>query len=172
MHKNILTVVGITILFLGISINPAVAVNPINSDNEEDCSICPKISSLHLVRLKSFIDRLEINDNKLSVISKYHPKVKEKYQELSDRIRTLKEMNKEIKPEHPYPIICSILFSITFLFFSISYIMYAMFEGKIIFIILFPLFFSLEFISMFTLFVLGNRIGCWDWPPNNHITLN
>jgi hypothetical protein len=61
MHKNILTVVGITILFLGLAIQPSIAVNPITSDNEDDCSICPKVSKLQVVRLKRLKDKLEIN---------------------------------------------------------------------------------------------------------------
>ena len=85
MYKNILTVVGITILFLGLSINPAIAVNHISSDNADDCNICPKVSKLQGV---------------------------EKYKELSDRITTLKEMNKKINhitPREDNQTICNIL---------------------------------------------------------------
>jgi hypothetical protein len=82
MYKHILTVVGITILFLGLSIQPSIAVKPISSDNEDDCSICPKISKL---------------------------KELGKYQELFDRTTTLKEMNKELKSDSDRPIICAIL---------------------------------------------------------------
>jgi len=99
-------------LFTGIAIQPAIAVNSISSDNEDDCSICPKVNKQHLVRLKSLINRVETLDNKLSVISKYNPEVAEKYQELFDRITTLKEMSKELKPDtswDDHPIICNIL---------------------------------------------------------------
>ena len=81
MFRNGL-VVGVILLFIGISIQPVVAVNPISSDNEEDCNICPKISKLQVL---------------------------EKYQKLFDKITTFTEMNKEVKPDYPYPIICNIL---------------------------------------------------------------
>ena len=57
-------VVGVILLFIGIAIQPAIAVNPISTDNEDDCDICPKISNLHLVRLRSLINRVETPDNK------------------------------------------------------------------------------------------------------------
>ena len=85
MHRNIPLVVGITILFLGLSIQPTIAVNPISTDNEEDCSICPMVSKL---------------------------KELGKYQKLFDRIINLKEMNKELKIDSPlryHIVICSIL---------------------------------------------------------------
>jgi hypothetical protein len=72
----------VILLFVGVAVQPSIAINPISSDNEDDCSICPKVSKL---------------------------KELGKYQELFDRITTLKEMNKEIKPDYPYPIICNIL---------------------------------------------------------------
>ena len=109
MNKNILLAVGITILFLGVSINPAIAVNPKSSDNEEDCSICPKVSKLHLIGLKNLLNRVETLNDKLSVISKPHPEVAKRYQELFDRITTLKEINTELKSDTPYPIFCNIL---------------------------------------------------------------
>ena len=119
MHNNILTVVGITILVLCVSINPAIADNPIFYESKDDCSICHPINKPHLVRLKSLIDKLEINDNKLSVKYNYHPEVTEKYQELSDVINTLKTV---LKPDNPYednPIICNFLWKLITLFISI-----------------------------------------------------
>jgi hypothetical protein len=44
MNKNNLTAVGITVLFLGVGIQPAIAITPTPSDSEEDCEICPKMS--------------------------------------------------------------------------------------------------------------------------------
>jgi hypothetical protein len=102
-------VVAVVLLFVGISIKPAIAVNPISTDTENDCSICPKVSKLQLVRLKSLIEKLKINDNKLSVMSKHHPQVAKRYQEVSDGITTLTDMNKELKPDRDYPRICDII---------------------------------------------------------------
>ncbi len=109
MQKEILITIGITILFLGLAMQPSIAVNPIPSNNEEDCDICQKVSNLHLVRLKSLINRVETLDNKLSVLSKHNPEVIEKYQELSDKITTQKEMNKKLNFDWDFPIICNIL---------------------------------------------------------------
>ena len=106
--KNGLVMVVI-LLFMGVAVQPAIAVNPISTDNEEDCSICPKVSKQHLVRLRSLINRVETLNNKLSVLSKLYPEVAEKYQELSDRITTIKEMNQDLNPNWEYPIICAIL---------------------------------------------------------------
>jgi hypothetical protein len=106
--KNAL-VVGVILLFVGVAVQPSIAVNPISSDNEEDCNICPKVSKTHLVRLKSLINRVETLDKKLSVVSKHNPESTEKYQEISDRITTIKEMSKELITDWKYPIICSFL---------------------------------------------------------------
>ena len=78
-------VVGVLLLFVGVAVQPSIAVNPISTDNEDDCNICPKVSNL---------------------------KELEKYRELSDKITTLKEMNKESKLDSPlryHIVICSIL---------------------------------------------------------------
>ena len=83
MHKNLLIAVGITILFLGLAIQPSIAVNPISSDNEEACNLCAKkVSKTQIVVLKSLINRVETLNNKLSVVSKHNPEVAEEYQEL------------------------------------------------------------------------------------------
>jgi len=79
-------VLGVILLFIGVVFQPSVAVNPISSDNEEDCDICPKVSNQHLVRLRSLIDKVETLNNDISLMSRLNPEVVEKYQELSDRI--------------------------------------------------------------------------------------
>ena len=84
-------VLAVIFLFVGIAIQPTIAVNPISYKGEEDCNICPKVSNLHLIDLKNLIKRLEILNNKLLVMSKLNPEVEEKYQELSDRITILPE---------------------------------------------------------------------------------
>ena len=71
-------------MFTGIAIQPAIAVNPISGDNEDDCDICPKVSKIHLVRLKSLLNRVETLNNKLLVMSKLNPEIVVKYQELFD----------------------------------------------------------------------------------------
>jgi len=133
MHKNILTVVGITILFLGVSINPAIAVNPISSDNEDDCSICHPISNLQEI---------------------------EKYKELSNRFTTLKEMNKKINPITPREdnqTICKILWIVLGVFvgpiITLDKILTS-FEGSKFWNILEPVF----YLSITVITVLCNNI--------------
>jgi hypothetical protein len=115
--KNGLVMV-VFLLFVGVAVQPSIAVNPISSDNKEDCNLCPKVSKPYLVRVKRLLNRLET------------PIFKEKYQELSDRIITLKEMNKEIKQDvqRGNPIICLTLWAIFatefVLFFIVTYLIY------------------------------------------------
>ena len=35
----------VILLFIGIAVQPSIAVNPISSDNEDDCEICPSLNS-------------------------------------------------------------------------------------------------------------------------------
>jgi hypothetical protein len=85
--NNALTV-GIILLFIGVGIQPAFAdVSNISiSDSEDDCEICPKINNQYLIKIKSFIDKLEKHDNILSISTKLNPEFVKKYQELSNYI--------------------------------------------------------------------------------------
>ena len=62
MPKNIILSVGITILFLGLAINPAVAVNPISSDSNDDCEICPKVSNLDRITILKEVSKKYVSD--------------------------------------------------------------------------------------------------------------
>ena len=86
-------VVGVIVLFIGIGIQPAFAVTPNTTDSKDDCKLCPKVSSLHLFRLKRLLNRLEKYDNELSVLSKLNPEIEEKYQEISNYINTDKPIS-------------------------------------------------------------------------------
>ena len=108
-------VVGVILLFVGISIQPAIAVNPIPSDNEEDCNICPKVSKQHRILIKSLLNRLDKYENQLSVLYKLNPDIEEEYQGLSDKILMLKQLSQEIKQNPIFNnnvLICSFLFII------------------------------------------------------------
>ena len=69
-------VVAVIVLFIGVGIQPALADVSYTtvSDSDEDCNLCPKVSNLHLVRLKSLLYRLEKYDNLLSVTGKMNIK--------------------------------------------------------------------------------------------------
>ena len=113
MHKKILIVVGITIIFLGVGIQPVLA-NEVSiaktSDAEEDCN-CKPVSSLHLVRLKSLLNRLDKHYNLLSILSKINPELSEKYQELYDNIDALTEYHNEdiFELSWNFPILCGLI---------------------------------------------------------------
>ena len=80
LYKSL--VVGVIVLFIGVGINPAVAVTPDNSNNRDDCELCPKVSN-------QLNDELEVIINRLLSIIKYYPITDEEQQELSDSIKTI-----------------------------------------------------------------------------------
>lgn len=105
-------VFAIIFLFIGITIQQTIAVNPMSSKGREDCNICPKLSNLHRMYLKNLSKRLEVLNNKLSGLSKHYSEIAEKYQDLLERITTNKEGNKKLTPiasREDNPIICRIL---------------------------------------------------------------
>ena len=85
LYKSL--VVVIVILFIGIGIQPAFAVNVSTtiSDSEEECDICPSIEDV--------VDSKDL----------------EKYQELFNKINSLKEEDKKLNSDGP---ICELLFTI------------------------------------------------------------
>ena len=93
MHKKILIVVGITILFLGVGFQPALA-NEVSisktSDIHEDCLECQHISKVELLKVKLLLIRIEAITN--VILSKFGhiPEVAEKCQEITNRIETFK----------------------------------------------------------------------------------
>jgi len=90
-----LLAVGVIVLFLGLAFQPTFAINLSKSisDDECECDICPKVSKQYFVRLKSLINIIDRYNNPLSVLSKLNPEVDEKYQELSESISTLQDLN-------------------------------------------------------------------------------
>lgn len=118
-------VVGVVLLFIGVAIQPAIAVNPISSDNDDECNLCAKkVSKSQLALLKNSLNRIEKYDIQLSALSKLKPEVAEEYQELSDRITTFTETSKEFNFDWDFPIICKILAYLSLPFFIVSYILY------------------------------------------------
>ena len=167
MHKKLPIAIGITILFLGIAINHAFADNPISSDNEEDCNLCvKKVSKPYLVLLKSLINRVETLDNKFSVISKYNPIVSQKYQELSNKITTIKEMNKGLKLDRDNPIICTILMAILLPIVLLLELIESLGTSIISFVLSVILIPFMPFIAIYyiVIYSFGVTMGCWDFP--------
>ncbi len=169
-------VVGIIVLFIGVGFQPAfaneVSITNKTSDVEEDCN-CNPVSNLHLIRLERMLNRLEIHTKILSIFSKYNPEFKEKYQEISNRISTLKETNNELKlgsSDWDYPIICEILLIIITPVDDLALYIIEILEGDvesfldaIIRIILTPIMASILFLY-FYLLAFGVSFGCLEFP--------
>jgi hypothetical protein len=99
-------VIGVIVLFIGIGIQPAIANNVSitkASESEDDCDICPTITNRNLARVKSMVNKIENNDNSLSLLSKQCPKIAVKYQEISNKIIN---SNKDL--EHNIPLVSSL----------------------------------------------------------------
>jgi len=172
-------VVGIIVLFIGVGFQPAFA-NEVSITNksevEEDCD-CQPVSNLHLIRLERMLNRLEIHTKILSFFSKYNPEFAEKYQEISNRISTLKETNNELNNELKLdsldgesPILCSILEILnTTVGYIAEYIIYYLEKEAetlmdiilqfISEILLVPIFFIYFYIR-----ALGYSAVCWEFP--------
>jgi hypothetical protein len=167
MFRNALAV-SIILLFIGIAVQPSIAtVQPESIDveystvNEEVCN-CQTVRKSHLILIKSLLNRLEKLDNKLSVISKYNPIVPEVYQELSDRIAKLKDINKVLKSDWKYPVVCTILIILLLIFSNIGGIIYmAYYINPVLYSILL----SVLFIISYPIFILILRFDCMYWPP-------
>jgi hypothetical protein len=133
MEKNMFKkglVVGIIFLFIGVSVQPAFAKNTIKttiSETLEDCE-CQTVSNHNLdrldklsIRTNMLLNRAKIFTNIVGILSKNNPEIsKEKFEELSNRITILKEINeKQLWPGHP---ICTALLFITFsLYIAVGY---------------------------------------------------
>ena len=117
MLKKILAV-GIIILFIGVGIQPAFAVDTktsvVNQQKEENCG-CEVVSKSNLVKVKRLLNRLEVNSKLLSVLSKNHPELVETSEGLSNEITILNGIYKGLKANSLLPenfSICIYLFII------------------------------------------------------------
>ena len=116
-------VFAIILLFIGVGIQPAIAITPKPSDIEDNCDLCPFINN------------------------KYNPKVEEKNQELSDKLAIIKEMNKKIDsftPREDNQTICRILWIVLGVFVGPMIILdkiLTSFEGSVLWNLLEPIFY-------------------------------
>jgi hypothetical protein len=158
-------VVGVIVLFIGVGIQPAFAVTSDTPDNNDDCKLCPKVSKSHLILIRSLLNRLEKYDNQQSELSKVNPEFEKKYQEISNKIKNLKDINSSINTKWDFPIICSILGIIALSFGTIAYIIDLFLQQNppaflyLIFELLFYLFDGF-FVIIGAIFLLG----CTDFP--------
>ena len=96
MQKSIIRkvlVAGIIVLFLGIGVQTAFAIEISNvkpsSENIEDCN-CQVIDNYKLEKYKNQIDKLETYSKLLLTLSKNYPKVEVEYQKLLNDIDLFK----------------------------------------------------------------------------------
>jgi hypothetical protein len=106
-----LLVVGIIVLFVGVGIQSAFAVESrVSNDTiekEEDCD-CQEIDKINPVRVKLLFNQLKVVSNILLKKFGHNPEVKEQCQKL---LELIKSNRKSYEP--PFPIFCSILENIT-----------------------------------------------------------
>jgi hypothetical protein len=82
-------IIGVIVLFIGVGIKPALAVEPEvsndNIENEEDCD-CQEVSNSDFLKIKELLN--ELKDFTISVMMRFGhmPEVKEKCEELLDGI--------------------------------------------------------------------------------------
>ena len=157
-------VVAVIVLFVGMGVQPAVAVTPETTENDDDCDLCPKkVSKSHLVLIESLLNRIDKYDTQLSALSKQYPEFEEKYKEISEGMMSLREVNKYLESDepmddYPYPIICNILRVITLISALAGYLFYMAIIPHLILMLLF-------YPTFYILFGIGLQIGCWDdWP--------
>ena len=152
----------LTTLMLTVPLTSVVSANEV-----EDCLECQPVNRVDLLKVKLLLTRLEVIIN--GIISKFKdiPYIQEKFQDISDRIKTFKEMNKELELSSSlwrFPIICTILEPIfhplTFLHFDLTMLWEDLSEtnpplANLLLIILIPLTYFVGF--MFVIMVL---FGC------------
>ena len=96
MNKNILICVGITILFLGVGFQPALA-NEVStnvvSDVDENCDECQPVNRVDLLKVRLLLIRIEAFTNViLSKLGQYQ-EIKEKCHEILDVIHKNRELD-------------------------------------------------------------------------------
>jgi hypothetical protein len=79
-----------------VGIQPAFAVTSNSIGSDDDCNLCPKVSDLHIDRLRNLISRLDKRNNELSKLSEYNPKITDIYTKISNKITFLRDMNNKL----------------------------------------------------------------------------
>ncbi len=114
-HTRGILAIGIVVLFIGVGIHPAFAVNTkqsmINKVSVEDCG-CGEVSDTDLVKVERLLDRVEVYSKLLLVLSKHNPELREMSEELSNQLANINklydEFNTNILQQFKHPV-CYIL---------------------------------------------------------------
>jgi len=149
--------IAVIILFVGVGIQPAYAINSDASEIDDDCNLCLKVNKQFVFKIKSLICKIEVNRNKLSKLSKYNPDIEEKFTKISSRFSFLKQFSENYVLYWNFPFICSYLFVV-----QLSLILFQ-------FLFLFNKDFPISDFMIEIIDVLGFKLGC-PWyihPPTS-----
>jgi hypothetical protein len=141
MHKNTSLkkglVIGIIVLFIGIAVTPSINAGITikkdiqviidnlvieTSDVEENCN-CEDVIKSNIHRNEELLNKLEVNNNVISILSKHNLETTEKYKELLDIIPKFsmivdKPTSIQSSSDYPY-FLCAMLAAATLSFYSL-----------------------------------------------------
>ena len=150
-HTIGILAIGIVVLFIGVGIHPAFAVNTkqsmVNKESVEDCG-CGEVSDTDLVKVDRLLDRVEVYSKLLLVLSQHYPELREMSEELSDKLSNVNklydEFNTNILQQIKRPIcyILEPLYVIIFIIWGFANVMCQLaakaYNSVLLFIIFFP----------------------------------
>lgn len=104
MKKELIGII-VCFLFFGVSISSGISIDnkPIESNNayEEDCG-CEEVSDSDLIKLESFLNKVQTFGNLLSVLSRFNPEINDKCDVLLDNFKESTEIYKNLKPDSSF----------------------------------------------------------------------
>ena len=111
--KKVLAV-AVILLFLGVGVQPALANEVSNtvSDVDEDCLECQPVNRIDILKVKLLMIRVEAFTNVILSRFGHIPEIREKCEEISDRITNFQEMYNDLKLgslNWDFPIICAFI---------------------------------------------------------------
>jgi len=131
-HTRGILAIGIVVLFIGVGIQPAFAVNTkqsmVNKVSIEDCG-CGEVSDTDLVKVDRLLNRVEVYSKLLLVLSKHNPELREMRGELSDQLANINKLYDEFNTDilqqikHPICIILEPLYVIIFIIWVFANVM-------------------------------------------------
>ncbi len=155
-HTRGILAIGIVVLFIGVGIHPALAVNNkqsmVNKVSVEDCG-CGEVSDTDLVKVDRLLDRVEVYSKLLLVLSKHNPELREMSKGLSNQLANINKLYDEFNTDilqqikHPICYILEPLYVIIFIIwafaYEISYLALLVYNSVLLLIIFVPILIAL-----------------------------
>ena len=91
-------VVGVIVLFIGIGIQPAFAVDTkttISNNQNEDCKSCDEVSESDLIKIDKLLNKVDVYSKLLLMLSKYNSELREMSEELSNQLSNINKLYDE-----------------------------------------------------------------------------